>query len=545
MEKIVIRPRNLLFLVILAIAAVGNSAGNDVYLAQAAVGGNNGADCADALVYTFFNSSSNWTSGTPTGTKIGPGTTVHICGTITGTTNFQPFVFQRGGSSGNPITLKFEAGAAIKPSYCNANGCIYSDGNSFITVNGGTNGYIQNQLNGTTGGACPGGTCSENASVAVEFVACIGCTVENLGIYDIYDRSSTGDESSAAQGTTCVYFANQAASGATNNLIQNDTIHDCVNGIYYGYGLNDSGVRIMGNTIYHTNWAIGTNGGSANDTVTGMIISGNTIHDLVTWNDGGLDSPPGTDIFHHNAIVLFSGNTGTSISAYVYNNYFYGDIGNATSPMDIQNSSALADVAYFFNNLILLSATTNTTGGDGGIYAENDNSSGSVAFHVYNNTLVGANTMSGLMSLEPGITMDARNNIVQNWGTPLQLADSAGLPSIENYNDWYQPTVGGNGIWDNNGHGYTTLSSWQSASGLDLNSVLGNPLLNANGTLKPGSPATGLATNLSSICSGQPNPGLGALCFDKAGNPRPSTGNWDAGAYVYTGPASGLTAAGY
>jgi hypothetical protein len=42
---------------------------NLVYLAPTAVGGNTGADCADAKAYTYFNSSGNW-SATPTGIQI-------------------------------------------------------------------------------------------------------------------------------------------------------------------------------------------------------------------------------------------------------------------------------------------------------------------------------------------------------------------------------------------------------------------------------------------------------------------------------------------
>jgi len=50
----------------------------DIYFAQSAAGGNNGADCADAYAYTDgthgINISGNWVAGN----------TLHICGTITG-----------------------------------------------------------------------------------------------------------------------------------------------------------------------------------------------------------------------------------------------------------------------------------------------------------------------------------------------------------------------------------------------------------------------------------------------------------------------------
>ena len=38
-------------------------------------------------------------------TQIGPGTTAHICGTITGSAGAVAFTFQGSGTSGNPVTL--------------------------------------------------------------------------------------------------------------------------------------------------------------------------------------------------------------------------------------------------------------------------------------------------------------------------------------------------------------------------------------------------------------------------------------------------------
>ncbi len=44
-------------------AAMGTSTSKDIYLAQSATGTGSGASCANALAYTYFNSSGNWTSG--------------------------------------------------------------------------------------------------------------------------------------------------------------------------------------------------------------------------------------------------------------------------------------------------------------------------------------------------------------------------------------------------------------------------------------------------------------------------------------------------
>lgn len=65
---------------ILTLATAGLAKANDIYVAQSALGGNTGTDCSNAKAYTFFSSSSNW--GTAL-SQIGPGSTVHICGTIT------------------------------------------------------------------------------------------------------------------------------------------------------------------------------------------------------------------------------------------------------------------------------------------------------------------------------------------------------------------------------------------------------------------------------------------------------------------------------
>ncbi len=52
----------------------------DIYLADSARGTVDGSSCANARAWTYFNSAGNWGSGS---TQIGPGTTVHLCGTIT------------------------------------------------------------------------------------------------------------------------------------------------------------------------------------------------------------------------------------------------------------------------------------------------------------------------------------------------------------------------------------------------------------------------------------------------------------------------------
>jgi hypothetical protein len=69
----------ILGLLVFGICLAASASAKDIYLAQSAAGAATGADCADAQAASFFNSSGNWGSGAA---QIGPGTTVHLCGTI-------------------------------------------------------------------------------------------------------------------------------------------------------------------------------------------------------------------------------------------------------------------------------------------------------------------------------------------------------------------------------------------------------------------------------------------------------------------------------
>jgi hypothetical protein len=136
MEAMVIGFRQLFFVIISILVSLGVSSANDVFVSQTPKGSGSGADCADALAVSYFNSSSNWTSSTATGTKIGPGTTVHLCGTIT--TNL---TFQGSGSSGNPVVL--DGTGATMSAYINNNQQYWTIQNLTWSTNYGT--YSQTQ----------------------------------------------------------------------------------------------------------------------------------------------------------------------------------------------------------------------------------------------------------------------------------------------------------------------------------------------------------------------------------------------------------------
>src|SRR3989344_4604412 len=73
------------------------AASSNIYIAQSAAGSADGSSCANARAVSFFNASGNWGTGA---TQIGPGTVVHLCGTIT-----TYLTFQGSGASGSPVVV--------------------------------------------------------------------------------------------------------------------------------------------------------------------------------------------------------------------------------------------------------------------------------------------------------------------------------------------------------------------------------------------------------------------------------------------------------
>jgi hypothetical protein len=113
-----------------------------VYLAQAAAGSGDGSSCANARAASWFNSSSNWGTGSA---QIGAGTTVYLCGTVSTSLSFQG-----SGASGSPVTLD-GSGATYAGGINTANQSWWRVQNVtwstaytgyLVTVVGGSNGVI-------------------------------------------------------------------------------------------------------------------------------------------------------------------------------------------------------------------------------------------------------------------------------------------------------------------------------------------------------------------------------------------------------------------
>jgi len=498
----------------------GVAKANDVYIAQTMAGGNTGADCADALVYSYFNTSGNWTSGAPTGTKIGPGTTVHLCGTFTAPAGTVSYLhFQSGGSSTSPITLHFEADAVIQAPYW-SNGsafgaAIYLGSYGNLIVDGGTNGLIQATANGTNLAN------QVDYGLGVYSFEASNVTIKNLTVANIYVHSCAptsaappvaGCPDEGGPNTMGIF-----AQGGSAVTLSNNVVHDakwCLNYNYPG-GTTNSAIVISNNNLFHCDHGVAIGDGYTGAVINGISVYGNSIHDGANWDDNGNQN-------HHDGIHAWTTFTGSSLNnGMFYDNYIFGNWGIAANSWMYFEGGSKQPNSLIFNNVIV----------DGGAlvhYGAGYIAPGGTGASVYNNTVIGQGQNSGT-----GVGINAfgssptsvRNNVISQMIEAF--AYPQGLPAMQDYNAYY--AIGSNGWYLNN-----TLAQWQSACQCDYHSSVANPYL--SGTYGPTS------TSLSLIQAGTNLMGLAILPldFDKAGNQRPgAAGSWDIGAYQYVaGPAT-------
>jgi hypothetical protein len=519
----------LLLIIIAFLCAPPAHAQQTIYIAQTAQGAGTGASCANAYALGFFNTSGNW-AGSFTSGKISPGTTVQICTNISGTTGSTAFTFQGSGTSGHPITLQFAPGVILAaPEW--GTGAINGNGQSYIVIDGnGLQGTIENTLEGTIGAACIGGPCTLSDNNDTYGVNCItggtSVTIKNLNIINMYVMNSLADNNGqSSYGIQCGYGNNLTYSG---NLI-----HDVKWAISSGqsYGTY-AGYQINGNTIYNCDHGIFFNitGGTQNGPVN---IFGNDIQTGTTW-DNTADSNHHDNI-HISGNGVVGGLPSIPNPVYIYNNYVHGDPGAQGNSYlySFPGSPSPYALLVEFNNVFYDPSSTNFTAG-GMFWCETP------LCYAYNNTYVSAANNSGAGQPNPFQAHTANSIWVNNIasGTALGMGFVNAGPNTADYNDYWQccgPSPKIDSLGYNNGSYYGSLASWQ-ALGYDIHGSVGNPLLNASSSppfqlTSNASTAWQSGKNLTSICTGQPNPGLGALCSDYSGTPRPTTGAWDMGAF--------------
>lgn len=534
--------RILFLLAITTVWCFGSQA--NVYLASAAAGANDGSSCGNAHIYTFFNSAGNWGAGA---TQIGTTTNdtiVHLCGTITASSNSTALTFQASGTSGHPITLLWETGAILQAPYFAASsgggacgGGICAHGLTDFVIDGGSNGIIQNTANGT-------GLANQQSSLMIDEVQCNRCTVKNLHFNNIYVRTSPSDTAIDETQMACIQF-----DGASNALIQGnhfDQVGWCVKDAFDTVG----GANLEISQNYWVHFAHGIMiAANAAATVTGTV----KIHDNefdgpgTTWDGSGCP-------FHQDGIHLFgTGTTTVMDSLYMYNNYFHGDWGqcptgfvfeeSGTSPVDIKDGN-------YWNNVGVLNSSGQVENTNGWF-----NLYGKVGFTMrfVNNTMIGTGVAdnTNCIVLNGNGTLILENNTISKCGDPIYIQSLPTAATID-YNLYGTTTCtnGGNcfitpgPVFQSSFANFKTWCTGAAFTGCEAHGVSNtSPLLNADGSPQASSPAISAATNLSSTASGN----LASLQNDTTkGNTRTALARpggataWDIGAYQFAAASGGV-----
>lgn len=571
--------RKLLFILGFVLFAIPAKA-NDFYVSQN--GGGSGTSCSSTFNVAWFNTAGSW--GTAAN-QIGPGSTVHLCGTFTGTPGQQLLIASGSGTSGSPIRILFENGAKLSSPYWPGNGAIDLNGQSFMVIDGGTNGIIENTANGSN---LP----NQQHSLGINASTGSHVEIQNVTFSDIYVRTPdvaitniTGNGTTAT--VTCATPCNFAVGlpisiGGNSNsgfnvsdapinstptsltlTIASSTSGSgtagqaedgygppawerCVNwtGDYFsfhdnvahdvGWCLNGSSnhVSIFNNDLSSMDHGLLMGAAGTNSVFTDVQFYGNHLHDFALW-----DSPV-TQHNHHDGIHLFASCAGAYCTSNVitgfqiYNNLFDGDWGTTTTAhiflqKNIQNGSV-------YNNVSNDSCCgRNLTNGAMVISLVN--------VKAYNNTVIGSGSTSQKASCVQlngnGILLE--NNVIANCGELVGTSNGgiAGGYSVD-HNIYAN---GGNNafVWcppDGSKCTFTSLfATWTALSGDQGSRNVATAGLDSSGSLQTNSPARSAGVDESSLCSVIGS----ALCSDtSAGNTRkpvarPAGSAWDVGAFAF------------
>lgn len=431
------------------------------------------------------------------GTTNSAGDIDYLCGTITTTVNPTG-----NGSSGNPVTIKFDTGANISEPVCSTSiGCLLLSGHSYYLVDGQNTGIVQSTANGT-------GLANKTSSTGIQATPCNNCEIKNLTIQNIYVHTGTSDDGIDQTLMRCIFMS------GSNFLVHDNTMHDAGFCVYNYWANGDSNVQIYNNNIYNVDHGVTPNGFGAVST-SHVWIYGNHIHDYANWDTAD-------DAFHHDGIHAY-GTSGAKITDLeIYDNQFDGNTGvNFTSQIYIEDPNNEGDMIaplLVFNNTIDCSTPAHPNFGCLAVSA--------LPLQTYNNTILGAHDTSNsadyCMLVDGGGGGTIKNNIMSGCDSFIIIYNNNFGNIVANNNTY---AAAGGCPWNhNNGTCQSTIAAWRTTSGQEANSQLvSSANLASNYVPNAGSAAIAFGANLTSLA-------ITPLNSDKAGNARPSSGAWDDGA---------------
>jgi hypothetical protein len=498
--------KKLLCLIALLFSAMPLMAATDYYVAATDIGAGNGTSCAnaDAITGSFFTSAGNWVSDM----------TWHLCGKFVGAAGSTLISSRGGGTAGHPVTIKFEPGALLQsPRWgSNAAGAI-SISHNFVTVDGGTNGTIENTLSGDTKATCLGGPCTEHSgNSAGVFANGNNVTVKNLVVTHIYLHTEGNNDGGFGANNACIVVV------SNNELVTGNTVDNCYSGIAHGTASDN--VEFSFNKLTFCNHCIksGINSGTASN----YKIHDNDISSMYNW-----DEPDNG--YHHNGIFLFADPDGCHTNAQIYNNYIHG-MNSRDAVYGDTHVTGWIFVEYcatdvkIFNNVLAADPGVQNYPANGFITEGGPKDTGNHYF--YNNTIAGAGRGTCINAGYNGtaVTLNIQNNICSKTGALINIGTTV-MNIDHNIYATQDPFIINNAQWHD-------IASWRAKCNCDLHTLAPkDPQLDSSYHLIAGSPAAAVGANLTSL-------GISLLSADKAGVPRSASTAWDLGAY-----ASGTSAA--
>ena len=497
-------------------AGISSASVANVYIAQSAAGAGDGSSCGNAKAASFFNSSANWGSGS---SQIGPGTTVHLCGTIS-----SALTAQGNGASGNPITVLFESGAKLSTGVFPVSGALNLSGRSWVTVNGGTacgpsvtnkascNGKIENTANGT------GLSNRTDQTVGINVDGSNNITIQNMLISNIYVHSSGSDTSVSGQPLPSGIWATNATS---NIEIKNSSLHDANWMLSFVGGSAMSGLNFHDLDIYNSDHCLAV--GVVSQTDNNISFHDSRCHDGANWDTAAND-------YHHDGVHLYTTTgSGRITNAQTYNNVFDGYWGVNNTAAIFEEGPGGGEVDNTIYNNVFLQNSTSFNWNNGFINLGNLDGSNPSTTKLYNNTAVaGAGQNAYLFQLAYAVDMRGNALVTSNSSTGVVINLISNVTGTIDYNYYASPL---NPFQISNAG--KTFAQWQAA-GRDAHGGTGTPPMNiSTSTGQPSANFAGIsnAQNLSNL-------GIATLDMDKAGNARPSAGDWDVGAFQFSTSSS-------
>lgn len=470
----------------------------NIFISQITQGADSGADCVNSHSVEWFNAAVNWANPKQLG-KIGPGDTVHLCGTLT-----TSIVIQGSGSFLNVITILAEAGFKFSKTAwgIDSSASVFISGKNYITIDGNNVGIIEATDNGTL-------LANQQDSNGIVAELCDTIVVKNWTIKHLYVRTMDSDDPNA--------FGRSIIGRNCNNLeISNNILSHAYRGIFtYASSANKDNLKIHHNDISAVSIGIvSALAGAVN--YTNVEIYNNKIYDQYFW-DGCWNSC--TEWQHNDGIHLWGKYPSNYMSAAIYNNEIGGDFGSHLTA-SIFLSEGYVYPALIYNNLLYTTADSPSNGFINVVHRSPSNNT-----KIYNNTIKGKLAGSGggngiyLSGTGAGV-VDIKNNIIKDTYVGIWKNNIATITS--EYNDIYNVGYVGR----NSDGWYTSITAWQG-QGYDVHSSTANPQFDSNYKLTALSP--------TEVSDGGINLSTSFLT-DKSGIIRSASEAWSMGAYEYVIP---------